>query len=138
MASFSNPGVSGVYQGSGDIRKNLAKLIREYPKQVASATKAELQIEKRESMKRTPWRTKKLMNSHQVIEPVIERGRIYSGVSAGNEETQSYDVIIHEDLELHHPHGQAKFLESTMRESARFMAARIAKRVELKVIVDGK
>ena len=126
------------YAGSGDIRKNLAKLIREFPKEVAAAAKEEMKIEKEESMKITPWLTRTLQKSHRVIEPEIRAGRIYTGVSVGNEETVSYDVIVHEDLEMFHPHGEAKFLEKTMRASAPYIAARVGRRVDLKKIVDSK
>lgn len=118
--------------GSGDIRKNLAKLIKEVPKEVARATAAEWQINKRESMARTPWLTRELQKSHRVIKPEIERGRIYSGLSVGNELTESYAIPVHEDLEMFHPRGgQAKFLESVVLETAPYMASRIAHRVDL-------
>lgn len=122
-------------QGSGDLRKNLGKLIREMPKEVARAAFEEWRIEKFESMKITPWKTKALMHSHRVLTPEISRGKIYSGLSVGNDLTEDYAIPVHEDLDMHHPHGEAKFLEKTVRASAPFMAQRIATRVDLKRIV---
>lgn len=121
------------FQGAGDMRRNIATLIRETPKEVARATSAELQIEKRESIKITPWLTRKLQRSHRVIRPEIRGGRIYTGLTAGNEETASYDVIVHEDLEMFHPRGgEAKFLEKTWFKAAPHLLGRIARRVDLK------
>jgi hypothetical protein len=121
--------------GSGDLRKNLAKLIREMPKDAARAAFEEWMIEKYESMKITPWKTKTLMKSHRVLKPEIVRGRIFSGITVGNEATENYAIPVHEDLEMNHPHGEAKFLEKTVRASARYMAQRIANRMDLRRIV---
>lgn len=124
-------------QGSGDVRRNLALIIKQYPQEVMKATKTELQVEKEESVRRTPWLTRKLQRSHRVVEPELRGGRIYSGVSAGNEETEDYDVTVHEDLDAFHPRGgQAKFLESTWLEAAPHLARRIGARVALKVIIE--
>ena len=46
-----------------------------------------------------------------------------------------YVVVQHEDLELIHPVGQAKFLESTMDESGPHMAGRVGRRIDLEEIV---
>ena len=41
-----------------------------------------------------------------------------------------YAVVVHEDLEAFHPTGQAKYLESTIMQSAPFMLDRISKRLK--------
>ncbi len=40
--------------------------------------------------------------------------------------TQAYAVVVHEDLEAHHPVGEAKYLERPARELAPELAAIIA------------
>lgn len=124
------------FQGYGDVRRRLQSLIREYPTEVGRAAKEELKIEKKESQRRTPYKTGALHDSHEIIEPEVRAGKVFTGLTAGNEVTESYDVIVHEDLEMFHPVGQAKFLESTWLEAAPHLADRIARRVELKKIVD--
>lgn len=133
--TFDNRGIQGGF-GKGDIRKNLPKLMKQMPREVARATAAEWQIEKRESMKKTPWDTKRLMRTHRVLTPEITQGKIYSGLTVGDETTESYAIPVHEDLEMNHPHGEAKFLESTVREAAPFMIDRIARRVNLQRALD--
>lgn len=136
--TFRGGGIQGRsgLQGSGDLRKNIAKLTREMPKEVARATFQEFMIEKRESMRITPWKTKELRKSHRVIKPEISRGRIYSGITVGNEKTVKYAIPVHEDLLMFHPHGEAKFLEKTMRASEPYMLKRIAAHTNLQSIID--
>jgi len=45
----------------------------------------------------------------------------------------AYAVYVHEDLDAHHPVGQAKFLESTLTESAPHMPARVAANIARRV-----
>ncbi len=40
-----------------------------------------------------------------------------------------YGFFVHEDLEAFHSQGEAKFISGPLRESSRFMADRIAKRI---------
>ena len=42
-----------------------------------------------------------------------------------------YAIWVHERLDVLHPIGQAKFLESTLLESIPYLAERIAKRIAL-------
>jgi hypothetical protein len=55
---------------------------------------------------------------------------IYALIVAGGP-AAPYAIYVHEDLEAIHPVGQAKFIESVLLESRPFMAARIAKRIDL-------
>jgi hypothetical protein len=117
------------------MRNKLAGLVREFPREAARAEKAEMNIEKKESMKRTPVEEGDLRDSHVVQEPVISRGIIRCDITVGNENVD-YAYEQHEDLDLNHPNGgQAKFLESTLLESAPHMAGRLAKRIELRNLV---
>lgn len=99
----------------------------------ARALFQEAQIEKTESMKRTPFEFGALRASHTVSQPVNRGDTIEVVISVGGV-SAPYAVFVHENLEAFHSHGQAKFLESTVRESAPYMAARIAARMQLKDI----
>jgi hypothetical protein len=113
----------------------LERAARGIENEFARALYEEAVIEMTESIQRTPVKTGALRGSHTLDGP--HRG---FGVFGGNDievvirvggVAAPYAVIVHEDLEAFHKVGQAKFLESTIHESARFFAARIAKRVQL-------
>lgn len=61
-----------------------------------------------------PVDTGTLKGSGVTDDPVIEDGRIRSEVGFNTD----YAAAVHERLDLHHPQGQAKFLEAPMREMA--------------------
>ena len=100
-------------------------------KQGAAALFAEAEIEMAEAKRRTPVDTGTLRASGFVEPPQMGFGKDitvtlgFGGAAAG------YAVYVHEDLEAFHTVGQAKFLESTLLESAPFLAARIARRIDL-------
>lgn len=115
--------------GQAEVMRNLVELARAFPQEAATALQAELEIEATESQRRTPVETGALRASHAVTvdgdgEDVV--GRITVGGAAA-----PYAVYVHENLEAYHPVGQAKFLESTLTESARFLPSRLAKRIRL-------
>ena len=116
--------------GVVEMSAKLKKFAKEYPKIVGQALKAELAIEMKESMRRTPVKTGALRDSHVLLGPFYDGNRVNAMISAGGE--LPYAVRVHENLEAYHPHGQAKFLESTLMESARFMSRRIAARIQFK------
>lgn len=127
-------------RGLTEMSRKLKKLAEEYPKMVAAASFTELNIEKKESMRRTPVDSGALRDSHKVIEPEIRGTQIMTGISVGDwnvnnrgEVTNQYAIPVHEDIFAEHMEGQAKFLESTLRESERFMLARIGRRVEMRL-----
>jgi len=110
------------------ISARLRSVAKTRPKEVVKAIVAEARIELREAKKRTPWDTKALKKSGRVV--VVDRNpkRIAVAITFGNEEVD-YAVYVHENLEVHHPHGQAKFLESVLNESKPYMLRRILRRV---------
>jgi len=114
-----------------DVKGKLKNFARHAPTKTARAAKVELEVEKRESMRRTPKKTGAAAASHKVSEPIVTPDGVSVEVTAGDEKTESYIIPLHENLEAHHVNGQAKFLESTMNESAPFIAGRIARRVEI-------
>lgn len=117
-------------KGAEDVQRKLLLLAQRLPNEVARALFEEAEIEKAESMRRTPVDTGSLRSSHRVSKPKIEGRQITVTISVGGV-AAPYAVIVHEDTYASHAVGQAKFLESTILESARFMAARVARRIEL-------
>jgi hypothetical protein len=130
-------GKSQRFRGYDEVRRNLSNFIANYPRTVARASKAEMRIEMEESKKRTPFEFGDLRDSHVLHEPEIRGGIISVMITVGNDEI-NYAWDQHENLEYHHPRGgQAKFLESTLLESANSMAARVARRIDLNQVIRG-
>jgi len=120
----------------GTVLGNIKKLDHTIPLVAAAALYQEALVEQKESMKRTPVdvTTKRgggtLRDSHQTSPPKWKGQNLEVTIKVGGP-AAGYAVIVHEDMEAHHTVGQAKFLESTILESAPFMLARIAKRMKL-------
>ena len=57
------------------------------------------------------------------LKRLVGMGKEASGVSVLVGYTQAYALFVHENLEAHHPVGQAKFLEQPAREHRPTMAA---------------
>lgn len=98
--------------------------------EVGRALYKEAQIEKTESMRRTPVDLGTLRASHYVKQPEPKGKNIVVVIGVGGP-AAPYAVYVHEDLEADHKVGQAKFLESTLKESSKSMASRVAARLEL-------
>lgn len=112
------------------MRERLRRLKAKFPDEVGRALFVETNIEATEVKKRTPVRTGELRASVHVVGPVREGRRIYTLIVAGGPAIP-YALMVHEDLEAFHEVGQAKYIESVVLESRAFMAARVAKRIEI-------
>lgn len=117
--------------GIEKVKAELETISRKFPGALGDALVTELEVEKKESMRRTPVDTGTLRASHTVVGPEVRGNRISAAVAAGGGGAERYAVTVHEDMEAFHKTGQAKFLESTMMESAAYIPARVAKRVKL-------
>jgi len=105
----------------------------------AIRTEAELIMTK--AKRRTPVDTGNLRASGHVQGPTFSREGAtvvlgFGGVAgsgnhgnATNDEEVGYAVYVHEDLTKNHPVGQAKFLESAIREAISGMSSRLAQRI---------
>lgn len=108
------------------MRRKLTNMAKKAPLAFAFAAYEEMLVEREEAAARTPVDTGELRDSLTVSEPEIGRTIlifIYTDVE--------YAPIVHEDLEAFHPVGEAKFIESTLRESQPHMAERIGRRIDL-------
>lgn len=100
---------------------------QKFPERVADAALAEARIELKEAQRRTPVDTGALRASGAVVQ-TVEKSTIQTDIVFDT----PYAIFVHEDLEANHPNGgQAKFLESVLRESAPYMAERLARRLRL-------
>lgn len=123
-------------EGALQLKRKLGKAALEAPIEFGRAIYQETQVEATEAKKRTPVDTGTLKATVHAEGPTFEARRIYTEVVAGGP-AASYAIYVHEDLDAYHPVGQAKFIESTINESAPFMAGRIARRIDLNRIVRG-
>lgn len=121
-------------KGGAEMKAAMERILRAIPREVSQALYEEAQIERTESMRRTPVLTGALRASHEVSKPVMKSDGWEVTISVGGP-SADYAIQVHEDLEAFHKTGQSKFLESTLLESAPFMAARVAKRIDLKKAV---
>src|SRR5580765_594463 len=122
-------------KGVSEMIALLKKFADKYPDYVGAALYQEAQIEMTEAKRRTPVDRGFLRASGRVALPVREGKRISVTLSFGGA-AAPYAIYVHENLEANHASppfggGQAKFLESTINESAPYMLARIARRVDL-------
>jgi hypothetical protein len=119
------------FNGVKEMRANLRKAAQRAPKVVGRAMRYETEIEATESKRRTPVDTSALRNTIRAIGPEFEGNRISTAIVAGDVSV-TYAWIVHEDLEANHKVGQAKYIESTINESAPYMARRVSNRINVK------
>ena len=115
------------------MRAKVLRVAKRFPDEVIRALFFETELETKEVKRRTPVDKGPLRGSvHQ--EGPTRTGTNYrtigTAIVAGGP-AAPYAVYVHENLDAFHPVGQAKFIESVILEVRPYMAARIAKRIEL-------
>jgi hypothetical protein len=111
-----------------------------------NALMEEMKTEQEEVIRRIPKDTRALSQSTELFEGVRKgspnrKGIVAATITVGNDltnpktgrRTADYAIQVHEDLEAHHNEGQAKFLESTLKEAAPYMADRVIRRLDKKL-----
>lgn len=116
--------------GAYEMKARLDAILGSLPHKIDAALYAEAEIEMAESKRRVPVDTGVLRGSSFVEEPTTD-GRTHSVVMGYGGAASAYAVVVHEDMDAFHPVGEAKFLEGPLRESAPYLADRIARRIEL-------
>ncbi len=119
-----------IFKGADNALRDLKKLQVFAPDEFARALYQEAQIELKEIKRLTPVDTGALRASETLTEPQREGRRIWVEVLAGGP-SAPYAFYVHYDLEAFHKHGQALFIEQPLQESAPYLGARIAKRIDL-------
>ena len=116
------------FTGLDRLERALARIADGIVDEAAHALQAEAEIEMTEAKRRTPVKTGALRGSGHV-DKVRRSGRELSVRLAFGGPAAPYAVQVHENLDAWHRVGQAKFLESTVLESAPYMATRVAARI---------
>lgn len=116
--------------GTAEMNRTLQKLAKDFPGKAGRALRAEGEIEMAEAKRRTPVDTGALRSSGHVDGPRVSGTSVSVSLSFGGPSTP-YALKVHEDLNAFHRVGQAKFLESTLNESAPHLAKRVAARLKL-------
>lgn len=114
------------------VQRRLQQLIRQVPDLLGAALAAEAEIEMTEAKRRTPVDTGALRATGHVQEPRVSMGVVSVTMGFGGPAVD-YALRVHEDMEMYHDTGQAKFLESVLLESAPHIAARVGRRVEARL-----
>lgn len=111
--------------GLDNVLAKIQDLLTAVPQAGQDALRAEAEIEMTEAKRRTPVLTGALRASG-VVQPV--EGQLAVTLTFGGP-AAAYAIWVHENMEAFHRTGQAKFLESTLLESAPYIAQRIATRI---------
>lgn len=124
-------------KGVEEMKAKFRRFARNLPNEVMRALYIEMQIELKEVIKRTPVDDGPLRASIHLRGPFQLKksdsgwGKVWVTIAAGGP-AAPYAVYVHEDPDAIHPVGQWKYLESVLLESRPHMAARVARRIELK------
>lgn len=113
--------------GDAQVLAALKRLETDAPQAFAAALYQEAEIEMEEAKRRVPVDTGALRDSGHVQPPVVRGGRVSLTMGFGGP-AAPYAVPVHENLEAFHKVGQAKYLESVVLESSKYMAQRVARR----------
>jgi hypothetical protein len=114
--------------GLADLQRRMEGLARGINGAAGQALREEAEIEMTEAKMRTPVDTGALRASGRVEGPRVSSDEVAVSLQFGDA-AATYALYVHENLEAHHPVGEAKFLEKTLIESQPHMADRIARRL---------
>lgn len=117
-------------KGMQAMQRKLKSLEKKFPTEVERALRIEIEVEAKEVKRRTPVDTGALRTSVHVEGPERRGWTVMIRIVAGGP-AAPYAVYVHEDLHAFHKTGQAKYIESVIMESRPFLAARLARRIEL-------
>lgn len=110
-------------RGLDQLQRNLIRLAQEGVAAAGAALREEAEIEMTEAKERTPVRYGVLKASGTVTGPEGPEQAVR--MSFGGD-AREYAIFVHENLEMFHRVGQAKFLESVLLESIPYLTQRVA------------
>lgn len=116
--------------GQKELQAKLERFATQFPKEAGGALLAEAEIEMTESKRRVPVDTGALRSSGFVEGPNFTPRAIECVLGFGGPAAE-YAAAVHEDLDAHHPTGEAKFLERPLMEAAPYLLGRLADRLDL-------
>lgn len=114
--------------GFRELKKALKAQGQRAEKSLAAALYAEGERIMAEAKRLCPVDTGTLRSTGHVQKPVIRRGSIEVTLGFGGP-AAPYAVYVHENLNVHHTVGQAKYLEKPLNDAARGFAERLAAEV---------
>ena len=117
-------------KGAPEMQEKIIAAMATMKTQAAAALYQEAEVEMTESKRRCPVDVGTLRDSGHVQAPVEDANGVSVTMGYGGA-AESYAIRQHEDLSFFHKVGEAKFLESVLRESAPYLVERIAKRMKL-------
>lgn len=122
--------------GDKEIQRRMSRIAQGSLPAFGQAMKEEYtEVELPEVQRRTPVDTGALVDTEEVRGPFFQGTRVSVEIIAGGT-AAPYAIYVHEDLEAIHPRGQAKFIESVVRESSSHIMQRIGERVKLKKLAE--
>lgn len=114
--------------GFRELKKALKEQGQRAEKSLAAALYAEGERIMAEAKRLCPVDTGTLRSTGHVQKPVIRRGSIEVTLGFGGP-AAPYAVFVHENLNVHHTVGQAKYLEKPLNDAARGFVERLAAEV---------
>ena len=127
--------------GLAQMKGRIRRFAQRYPFLIGEALVTELEVERAESDRKIPVDTGAAKSTSEVVGPVIVDGMVSASIVYGadpsikNPKTGTpvadYIIPLHENLDAYHPNGEAKFLESTLKESERHLGPRVARRAQV-------
>lgn len=125
--------------GDKEIIERMKAIARGNPKVLAAALYTEAELLMTKSKEEIPVDTGSAKNSAYVEEPKISTNRVsiefgYGGVATkinpkSGKPTTAYLIKIHEDMDINHPVGKAKFLEDPVKMWRPELVLKLAQRV---------
>lgn len=116
-------------KGLDQLQAQLLALSNGFTRRIGSAVRAEMELVMTQAKRRCPVKTGTLKGSGHVDTENESGGRITAVLLKFGGPAAPYAVPVHENLEAHHPTGEAKFLERPLLEAVPSLAERIAARV---------
>jgi Bacteriophage HK97-gp10, putative tail-component len=128
--------IKATWKGGKAMAKSISNIKFQFPDEVKKALYQEAQAMVVEMKRRCPVdvgphppHPGNLRASIHAELPQREGRRVWVTVATGVQ--APYAIYVHEILEYHHPVGQAKFMESVIKEAQPTMNERIAARMEM-------
>lgn len=118
------------YTGADAAIRDIEKLAAGSRAEFAQAAVDTLAARVPEVQRRTPFESGELRDTVRVEGPEINGNRITAAIVAGGGEVD-YALYVHEDMEADHPIGEAKFIESVLKEAVPVAPKEIGARVNL-------
>ena len=121
-------GVSVTVTGVSEAISKLSRMGVDVEPIIASELNVQHEMIMTIAKQRTPVDTGALRSSGHVIPPKITRGKIQS-IGAFGGTSVLYAIFVHENLQVHHRVGQAKFYQSAVQEKSSDIAPAIKAKI---------